>query len=391
MSSEQSHKMSKSSELNTKPESKSAELHKSPTTSKTMRAAVITKVVPDSKVPWDQAIEQTVKIKDRQIQQPRKDEVLVKMMAAGINRRDCFMCIDKYPNVKPPYILGTDMAGIVDKIGPNVDKKWIGKAVILQPISGGSTTFGHNDAKKRGCLAEYVCCNVDRLVEKPSCLTFEEAASLPVCALTAWAALFEQVKITAGDRVLIPGVGGATASMALKIALAAKAQVVVTSSSQQKIDAAKEMGALGGVSYKQPNWPYAAMKLLPEGKRDGFDIVIDGVGGVGFSGVQIACARNARIVSYGGTAGHWPNLNPAYFFMKEISILHTMMSSKPSALQACVDFFVQHKLHPILHHKSFSLEQIHEAMKVVSNNKTMGKVIVTSNGTTKNDEKKINT
>ena len=53
------------------------------------------------------------------------------MMAAGINRRDCFMCIDKYPNVKPPYILGTDMAGIVDKIGPNVDKKWIGKAVIL--------------------------------------------------------------------------------------------------------------------------------------------------------------------------------------------------------------------------------------------------------------------
>ena len=68
-------------------------------------------------------------------------------------------------------------------------------------------------------------------------------------------------------QVLIPGVGGATASMALKIALAAKAQVVVTSSSQQKIDAAKEMGALGGISYKQPDWPYAAMKLLPEGKR----------------------------------------------------------------------------------------------------------------------------
>ena len=133
MPSEQSHKMSKSSELSTKPESKSAELHKSvsvaarlesfwrpylkkieclpssfqPTTSKTMRAAVITKVVPDSKVPWDQAIDQTVKIKvscphannhvklqrqyhdliyeinlqERQIQQPRKDEVLVKARA----------------------------------------------------------------------------------------------------------------------------------------------------------------------------------------------------------------------------------------------------------------------------------------------------------------------
>ena len=86
--------------------------------------------------------------------------------------------------------------------------------------------------------------------------------------------------------------------------------------------------------------------------------MIDGVGGVGFSGVQIACARNARIVSYGGTAGNWPNLNPAYFFMKEISILHTMMSSKASALQDCVDFFVKHKLHPILHHKNFALEEV---------------------------------
>ena len=83
--------------------------------------------------------------------------------------------------------------------------------------------------------------------------------------------------------------------------------------------------------------------------------MIDGVGDVGFSGVQIACARNARFVSYGGTAGNWPNLNPAYFFMKEISILQ---SHKESALQDCVDFFVKHKLHPILHHESFTLAEV---------------------------------
>jgi len=355
-----------------------------------MRAAIITKVVPDAKVPWTEAIEQTVTIKERKINQPGKGEVLIKMIAAGINRRDCFMCIDKYPNVKPPYVLGTDLSGKVERVGPGVDKAWVGKAVILQPmsVSGGPTTFGHNDDRKRGCLAEYICCNVDRLVEKPSCLTFEEAASLPVCAMTAWAALFEQGKCTPGARVLIPGVGGATASMALKMALAAKAKVVVTSSSQQKIDAAKAMGALGGISYKEPDWPYQAMKLLPEGEQDGFDIVIDGVGGVGFSGVQIACARNARIVSYGGTAGNWPNLNPAYFFMKEISILHTMMSHKESALQDCVDFFVKHKLHPILHHESFTLEEIHKAMAVVASNQTTGKVIVTSNANSNVDKAK---
>ena len=90
------------------------------------------------------------------------------------------------------------------------------------------TATGHNDDRKRGCLAEYICCNVDRLVEKPSCLTFEEvnsdrlecrkthhnsaftirfpdqAASLPVCAMTAWAALFEQGKCTPGARVSYP-------------------------------------------------------------------------------------------------------------------------------------------------------------------------------------------
>ena len=70
-------------------------------------------------------------------------------------------------------------------------------------------------------------------------------------------------------QVLIPGVGGAVASMALKIALAIKAKVVVTSSSQEKIDAAKAMGALGGVSYKKHahDWPYKAMELLPEGEQ----------------------------------------------------------------------------------------------------------------------------
>ena len=67
--------------------------------------------------------------------------------------------------------------------------------------------------------------------------------------------------------MLIPGVGGATASMALKMALAAKAKVVVTSSSQRKIDAAKAMGTLGGISYKDPDWSYQAMKLLPEGEQ----------------------------------------------------------------------------------------------------------------------------
>lgn len=148
------------------------------------------------------------------------------------------------------------------------------------------------------------------------------------------------------------------------MASAIGAVVVVTSSSQKKIDLACEVGALGGVSYKDPLWPYKAMQLLPKDRQvqhpelripstqmqtlscqDGFDLVVDGAGGLGFGSIHVLCSKKARVVFFGGTAGNWPNLNPKPLFMKEIELIGTGMGVK---LNQVLEFFEVHQLKPLV-------------------------------------------
>lgn len=94
-----------------------------------MHAAILAKTLPGSE--WEIAIEQTVNVQVTPKPLPQSGELCVKMVAAALNRRDCFMCLNKYPHVNPPYCLGTDMAGIIDSVGQGVDETWIGKHVIM--------------------------------------------------------------------------------------------------------------------------------------------------------------------------------------------------------------------------------------------------------------------
>ena len=142
-------------------------------------------------------------------------------------------------------------------------------------IMGGTRVYD------KGTLQEYLAIDFSEVEEAPGHLSDAEAAALPLTGLTGWRALITKAgERNSGDgaAVLITGIGGGVALMALRFAVARGAHVFVTSSSQEKIRKAVELGATGGVNYKEDGWEKKLLGLLPAGKKN-FDAIIDGAGG----------------------------------------------------------------------------------------------------------------
>ena len=192
-----------------------------------------------------------------------------------------------------------------------------------------------------GTFAEHVVVPIDNIHDKPEHLSMEQAAALPLAGLTAWRALMTRGQFKKGEKVLITGIGGGVALFALQFAVAAGAEVFVTSSSQQKIAKALKMGARGGANYKEDNWQEQLTML----SNKPFDVVIDGAGGEGFETAVDLLGPGGRAVFYGGTAGKWPKLLPQKLFYRQVSILGSTMGS-PKEFAEMLAFVNTHKLEP---------------------------------------------
>ncbi len=177
-------------------------------------------------------------------------EVRVKLKAASVNKRDYWISAGKYPGIVPGVVLGSDGAGIVDETGAGVRKTWLHKAVIINP----NINWGPNPAVQgktytilgmptHGTFAGYVVVKADRLQPMPTHLNFDEAAALPLAALTAYRACFFHGQVKAGMKVLVSGFGGGVAHFAFMFARAAGAAVAITSGHERNLVKAKEMGA----------------------------------------------------------------------------------------------------------------------------------------------------
>lgn len=226
---------------------------------------------------------------------PQGREVLVKMTAASLNHRDVFLRQHLYPGITFDVPMGADGVGTVVATGPEVSNpsQWQGKRVILNPGTGwkdspdgpedpqGYKILGGTKTYRNGTMQDYVVIEESELEEAPEHLSDAEAAALPLTGLTGWRALVSK----AGDKnsgkgaaVLITGIGGGVALMVLRFAVARGADVYVTSSSEEKIQKAVELGAKGGVNYKEEAWEKRLLGMLPTGKTS-FDAIIDGAGG----------------------------------------------------------------------------------------------------------------
>ncbi len=292
-------------------------------------------------------------------------KVVVDIKAAALNHRDVWIMKGMYPGIKYPIILGADGAGVYKN-----------QAVIFNP----SINWGINPAfqgkdfeiiglPNNGTFAEQILIDETQLFPMPSHLDFKSAAALPLAGLTAFRVLFSRCKLKKGERVLISGIGGGVALFAFQFAVALGANVYVTSSDDAKIEKAIQMGAKGGVNYKEDDWHKKIQK-----EAGGFDVIIDSAGGNGFQNLLKIANFGARIGIYGGTRGAVPNLSPQLIFWKQLSILGSTMGSDDD-FENMLNFVNQNHITPIVD-KIFSFSECNDAFEYMESGKQFGKIVL---------------
>jgi NADPH:quinone reductase-like Zn-dependent oxidoreductase len=272
---------------------------------------------------------------------------VIRLQTAALNRRDFWITQGGYPKIQAPCILGSDGAGIVETVGEGVDPCWLGKQVVINPsLNWGDSQEAQGENFRilgmpdHGTFAEKIAVPACQLVEKPAHLTVHEAAALPLATLTAYRALFSQGRLQSGESILITGIGGGVATVALKIAQAIGSRVLVSSSSEDKLARAISLGASAGVNYTGENW--SERFLAANGS---VDLVLDGAAGAGFGDLLPLVRPGGRVVSYGGTAGPSVTFPIRYHFWNQLQLIGSTMGS-PADFAGMVAFAEKHELRP---------------------------------------------
>lgn len=303
-------------------------------------------------------------------------QVVVRVKAAALNRRDYWITQGLYPGVNPPVVLGSDASGIVDRAGDERGESWIGRSVILDPglnwgdqAAAQSSQFTILGVPHDGTFATEVAVELSQLHDQPPHLDCNQAAALPLAGVTAYRAVFTQGGLQPGETVLITGIGGGVAVFALQFAVAAGADVWVTSSSPQKISRAVELGASGGFDYTDAEWTnqYSAAADSPA-------LIIDGAGGPGYGDLIQLAAPGGRIVSYGATAGPPQKLALAKVFWKQLRLQGSTMGS-PDDFTRMVQFVNQHQVKPIVDSIT-PLQDGNEALSAMEASPQFGKFVL---------------
>ena len=244
-------------------------------------------------------------------------EVLVELRAAAVNRRDLLVRNPPGPAYEfdLPLIPGSDGAGV---------RRDTGEDVVIYPGLGWGPREDAAGPDWRilggpddGTYAELVKVPAENVFPKPARFSWEEAAAFPLAALTAYRALFEVGGLVDDESVLVLCAGSGVSTMAVSLAAQAGCRVLVTSSSQEKIDRAKELGAEGGVLYTEDGWAEAAGPV---------DVVLDSVGSTWRESVK-ALRRGGRLVVFGGTGGPEVAIDVRALYLNWQSIRGTTMGS----------------------------------------------------------------
>ena len=304
-------------------------------------------------------------------------QAVVRLHAAALNHRDLWIQLGQYAGIKLPITLGSDGAGIVTAVGSPADQSWVGREVIINPALDWGSDLRAQGPQFRilglpdsGTFAEQIAIPAANLAPKPAHLSWEQAAALPLAGLTAWRALFTRAQLKSGERVLVTGVGGGAALFALQFAVAAGAEVWVSSSSPEKIARAQALGARGGMNYRDTNWS-AALQKQAGGL---FDVIIDSAGGEGFGKLIELTRPGGRIAFFGATTGNPPGLDLRKSFFRQISLLGTTMGS-PADFAGMTAFVAAHRITPVVD-RVFPLAATEGALRHMEASAQFGKIVL---------------
>ena len=305
-------------------------------------------------------------------------EVRVKFRACSLNYRD-FGVADGgyYRNRTCPVIPVSDGAGEVVEIGSSVTRWQVGDRVspifVRDWLSGPPTDQVLRTSLGGGIdgvLAETGVFPEQSLVAVPAPLSFAQAATLPCAAVTAWHALVHSGNLQAGQTVLLLGTGGVSI-FALQIAKAMGARVIITSSSDAKLETARSMGADAGVNYREhPDWHKQVMELTD----GGVDHVVE-VGGPGTLERSLKCTRVAGHVHLIGLLDSpAARVGPMAAVMNLITVRGIYVGSRQMHEELC-QFLTEHQIEPVID-RSFGFDEALDAYAYLASQQHLGKVVI---------------
>ncbi len=310
---------------------------------------------------------------------PGPGEIAVEIRALSLNYRDLLVIRGQYnPRLRLPATPISDGAGVVVAVGAGVSRVRVGDHVMTHFISGWidgpfreayvGTTLGLPAA---GVAAQRVVLPADAVLPVPQGYDFRRAATLPIAALTAWSALVTEGHLQAGQTVLTLGTGGVSV-FALQLAKALHATVVITSSRDEKLRRARELGADHTINYRtQPDWHKEVLRLT--GGR-GADITVENGGAGTLSRSLRATRAGGTVAMLGALTGLRDEVELAPVLMKRLRICGIMVDSRAAFERLCA-FLARTSIEPVID-RVFPFEQLPDALRWMEAGRHFGKIVV---------------
>jgi len=286
------------------------------------------------------------------------DQVVVSVRACGMNHLDLWVRSGSLGlEIEMPHILGCDVVGIVARAGEAVRHVKPGDKVLVLPVlscgvchaclAGDDNLCRHYDLvgrRKNGGYATQVAVPGRNCLPYPEPLGFEEAATLPVVALTAWHMLVTRAAVKPGEDVLVIGAGSGVGSIAVQLARALGARVIATAGGDDKLARARELGAHEVIDHRRSDIADEARRLTA---KKGVEVVFEHVGGKVFERAVASLARNGRLVTCGATIGHQVTLDVNVLFGRHLSILGSWMGRRGELLDV-LEFVKRGLIRPVV-------------------------------------------
>jgi NADPH:quinone reductase-like Zn-dependent oxidoreductase len=315
-------------------------------------------------------------------------EVRVRVAAVAVNHVDVWVR-KGLPHLKLhyPFLLGADVAGTVDEVGPGVSGVKAGDEIVVNP--------GHSCGRCRDCLSgrdnlcrwfqllgedrpggygELLVVPATNVVAKPKTLTMEQAAAAPVTFLTAWQMLTRKARLEPGMDVLVIAAGSGVGSAAVQIAKLHGARVIATAGSDEKLKLARTLGADETLNHSTQDLVAEVKRLT--GRR-GVDVVFEHVGGDTFTKSVLCAAKGGVIVTCGATAGFTPQVDLRHVFFRQIQILGSTMAPKGD-LFPLLDHLAAGRLHPVID-RVLPLWEAAAAHRLLESRAPFGKIVLLPN------------
>lgn len=287
---------------------------------------------------------------------PKEKEILVKVKAAGVNPVDWKIREGYLQKMIPhafPLVLGWDVAGVVEELGAGVTRFKVGDAVMA---------YCRKDVVQWGAYAEWVAFPESCAAKKPQILSFAEAATVPVAALTAWQALFDAAKLLEGETVLVHAAAGGVGSYGVELAAWRKAEVVATAAARNH-EWVRNLGARHVIDYQVVDFRKAVKELYP----GGVDVVLDGVGGE-------TLRRSADVLKKGGRiAGIVDAFDPKDAGRPDVTFQHVFVAPNAKQLEEIGQLMELKRLTPHLT-AELPLDQAAKAHKLSAGGHFRGKI-----------------